>query len=165
MILYHFTCRAWFHFIETQGITKGEAPISLTEVEQHPNLTSNPDPFSQPWQSANKENRKNAVRITVEIDDNDPLLISWKQFAISRKMDKKTYRKLDEKGGWQARNWWIYLGIVTTDKFLSVDYFDDGKLSPIELKLLHAAMQSASSEEALDKVGAIKLRPGVKLEP
>jgi hypothetical protein len=42
-LLYYFTSRNWLPSIKKEGITRGEAPISLTESLQYPDLTSNPD--------------------------------------------------------------------------------------------------------------------------
>ena len=162
MILYHFTCRAWWHFIQTEGITKGEAPITWTKTENHPNLTSNPDPFSQLWQGQFGI-RKNTVRISVNISENDPNLISWRDFAKSRGMDRNIYRQLDEAGGWEARNWWVYLAFLPPDRFLAVDFFDDGRMTPKESTLLATAQESSSSEEVKRKLGAISVDEAMDL--
>ena len=143
--------------LQTEGITKGEAPTSLTSVESHPNLTSNPDHNIKLWGDGG-DARKNAVRITVEIVLLDKNLISWRDYTTLHGMDRATYRRYDAKGGYEARNWWIYLAHVSPEWFKAVDYFDDGKLTIKEQILLDVARTSSSSEEVIKKLGIPTIR-------
>jgi hypothetical protein len=151
-ILYHFTCRPWWHFIKTEGITRGEVPLSFRDVLQHPNLTSNPDPSAQRW-GCNSGLNKTAVRITVEIPTGDINLISWRDLATRHKVDRRWYRALDEGGGWEARNWWIYQGVVRPEWFTDVEFFDGGKLGEREARILSICEQSASYEDVVRRIG------------
>jgi hypothetical protein len=102
--LYHLTCRACWHFIKDEGITMGEVPLSPTEILQHPNLTSNPEPAAQKWARVGETaTKKTAVRIAVEIPPGDGNLISWRDFAARHGVDRRWYRCLDEVGGWVGR--------------------------------------------------------------
>jgi hypothetical protein len=102
--LYHFTSRPWWHFIQTEGITRGDTPTSWTEGVNFLNLTSNAGPLGQHWCDRSSV-RKTSVRIAVEIPAGDANLIRFRDFADKHGMDRRVYRGLDERGGWQARNW------------------------------------------------------------
>ena len=75
-ILYHFTCRAWWHFAKSEGLNQGRVPLSPTEALLCPNLTSNPEPSAQLWACPEDGgSNKTAVRIAVEIPPGDGKLI------------------------------------------------------------------------------------------
>jgi hypothetical protein len=152
-ILYHFTDRAAWHFIKSEGITRGEVPLSATDVLQHPNLTSNPVPMSQRWACVGQTaTNKTAVRIAVEIPPGDDRVMSWRDFATRSRVDRRWYRVLDEVGGWEARNWWIYLGIVPPEWFTDVEFLDDGKITAFEAQLLKVCERSANNDEAIRRM-------------
>jgi hypothetical protein len=153
LVLYHFTCRLCWHFIKQDGISKGEVPISRTKRLQHPNLTSNPEPLAQKWENGPGANNV-AVRISVEIPPGDQKLISWRDFAERHHIDRRWYRDLDRSGGWEARNWWIYEGVIPPGWFRKVDFLDDGVTSGFEKRLLAEAEKSVSFDEFLERMGA-----------
>jgi hypothetical protein len=165
--LYHFTSRPWFHFIRTEGITKGEAVASSrNHIVNFPNLTANPDPLAQRWAydpvcwsgkvmpDKDLPVRRAAVRITVKIPPDDDRLISYRDFATAHGLDRRVYRRLDETGGWQARYWWIYRGVVLPRWFTDVEFLDDGELNWVERRMLDLVEMSASYEDALKRMGA-----------
>jgi hypothetical protein len=136
-VLYHFTCRLWWHFIEREGISRGEVPLSPTHVLSHPNLTSNPEPTDQRWSRLSSTN-KTAVRIAIEVPSGDDLLISWRALADTHGVERWWYRALDEAGAWEARNWWVYRGVLRPERFMRVDFLDDERISEFESERLTA---------------------------
>jgi hypothetical protein len=152
-LLYHFTSRIWLPFIKKEGITRGEAPISPTERLQHPNLTSNPDPDAQKWSGAEGHSalHKTAVRITVEIPEGDQKLISWHDFAIRQKMDRKFYRTVDESGGWEAKNWWLYQGIVVPEWFSEIHMPERAPITQEYQALLEACARYPDSQSFIEQ--------------
>ena len=102
--LYNFTSRVHYYFIQTHGLDRGECPVSKTKILQHPNLTSDPKPHLQGWsdESGGKvklTTNKAGVRITVEIPDSDPSLITWRKLTEEHGMDRATYKQYDASGG------------------------------------------------------------------
>jgi hypothetical protein len=147
-ILYHFTCRLWWRFIETEGINRGDTLITKTKSAQWPNLTTDPLPASQAW--AGSENQgaatnKRAVRITVNIPPNDRRLISWNELVRSAGMDPVTYRSLALRGG-KPRHWWIYRGVVGPSMFSAVDFLDEGRVYRSEQQMIDSLSGITSSE-------------------
>jgi hypothetical protein len=167
-ILYHFTCRAWWHFIERDGITRGEVPISRTNVAQHPNLTANPQPNAQKWAGIDvgeSVSNKIAVRISVKIPDDDDRIISWQDFANRNVVDRRWYRELDEAGGWEARNWWIYQGVVRPEWFVDFEFFDRGLLNSFDKRMLEIAEISSSYDDVMNRVATRKENGHVFVNP
>jgi hypothetical protein len=154
-VLYHFTSRPYWHFIKTEGITRGEVPITPEKILNWPNLTSNPDPFVQAWagsKAAGCAMNKRAVRITVELPAQDENLMSWRELATRCGIERWWYRKLDEAGGWQAKNWWIYRGVIRPEWFSDVEFLDNDVIDEFELQLLSVFEQSANYEEAVRRM-------------
>lgn len=150
MRLYHFTSHLWWRFIKDEGITKGEAPIGGGRVYCYPNLTDNPDPGAQAWVADTLINKK-AIRITLDIPEDDEILISWRTYAEAHGISRADYRNYDKSGGWQARHWWIYRGVVAPHRFLVVEILGD----PTELEedLIKIAERSSSYDDFLDQAG------------
>src|SRR5947208_3578856 len=92
-LLYHFTCRLWWRFIEAEGITLGEVPVRRGRSLNHPSLTSDPEPGGQDWagevgeislpggETVTMAVNKRAVRVGVRIPNSDPELIRWVDLA------------------------------------------------------------------------------------
>ena len=112
-LFYHFTCRLWWRFVEKEDIRHGEVPIGGRRFLDHPNLTVDPEPANQGWactagqcQPGGSERivwvvSKLAVRIGVELESRDPMLIRWVDLARQTGMDERTIRLLDARGGGQ----------------------------------------------------------------
>lgn len=154
--LYHFTCRAWWHYIEQDGITRGEVPLNARRIDQYPNLTTDPEPAHQAWWHGSLFN-KAAVRITIEVSPYDEKLVSWVELTRKYGMDDRLFRRLNRSGGGGARNWWIYRGIVRPESFVAVDFLDDGIIRPEEQSFLDIARRSSSRAEALKEFGAFSI--------
>jgi hypothetical protein len=153
-LLYHFTCRTWWHFIKQVGIDRGEAPTSRLGRENWPNLTSNLDPQPQGWAVPGKLLfNKTAVRIAVRIPPDDDRLVSFRTFADSHGMDRRFYQALDRNGGWQARYWWLYRGLVVPEWFVDVEFLDNGEIGIHEQKALEIVKKSGSFDEAIRRMG------------
>jgi len=125
--LYHFTSRWVLPRILQKGITRGDVPI-------HPGETGNPEDgigFSAPWLTADKGwdeqlswtalsiLNKQEVRLTVEVEETDPNLISWEQLC----------EKYQIPGYWQSalrtdpdkHDWYIYLGGIPPQMIKQVE--------------------------------------------
>lgn len=136
-VLYHFTCRTWWHFIRSEGITRGECPISLKRTLQYPNLTTNADPAAQGWADARTDGSdKLAVRIAVRMPLSDTALIRWEDIARQHGMPTRDYLSLKRSGGGRPQDWWIYKGTVHPRRFESVDFLDGDQIHPTDRKML-----------------------------
>jgi hypothetical protein len=152
-LLYHFTCRPWWHFIRQDGINRGDTPTSMTEGKNLPNLTSNPDPLAQAWSGPGEGFlNKTAVRIAVRVPLGDDLLIPYREFADLHGMDRRTYRLLDEAGGWEAKNWWVYRGVVPPEWFVDVEFLDGDRIGDLERRALQVVEMSSTFEEAVRRM-------------
>jgi hypothetical protein len=67
--------------------------------------------------------------------------------------DGKFYRRLDEVGGWQARCWWLYRGLVVPEWFVDVEFLDKGEIGIHEQKALEVVEKSGSLDEAIRRMG------------
>lgn len=117
--LYHFTAYCWWEIIRHEGITRGEVQTSLLSVAQYPNLTSDPDADSQVWCEASLLN-KTAIRIAIDFDADDPLLVPFAAMTKQIGMDPDWHLALDRQGGHRAKNWWIYKGPIRPNRFAFV---------------------------------------------
>jgi hypothetical protein len=152
MRLYHFTCHLWWRYIQAEGISRGEAPINEHSAYCYPNLTDNPDPIGQAWMGDGRESNKRAIRISLDIPEGDEKLISWREYTKLHGMSRVAYRGYDESGGWQARHWWIYRGLITPDRFTSAEILGDP--TELESEVIQIADRSASYSDFLDRIGS-----------
>jgi hypothetical protein len=123
--LYHFTCHLWWRFIQAEGITRGECPVTATRVLQHPNLTTDPEPHTHGWALPDKR----SVRLTVEIPRKQwrGELLRWVELTKQHGMDGRTFRGYVESGGGieRARCWWIFTGEIPPDWITNADVLAD----------------------------------------
>jgi hypothetical protein len=68
-------------------------------------------------------------------------------------MNRKFYRVLDRVGGWQARYWWLYRGLVVPEWFIDVQFLDKGEIGTHEQKALEVVKKSGSFDEAIRRMG------------
>lgn len=160
--LYHFTCLGWWQFIQYEGITRGECPISLRRVLNYPNLTTDPDPDNQGW--ARKESGKRDVRITVSMPLSDRNLVRWDELARQHGISGDDFRTLNRVGGGGAKNWWIYKGTITTTRFEAVDFLGNGSVTEADKELL--GWIEASGAQTFDEFKRecgiyVEYRPGM----
>ncbi len=163
MTLYHFTCRPWLPIIQYEGIVRGIAPISADDFREMPNLTSDGDPFAQKWgqpRAGFTPHLRVCVRITLEIPPDDPRLISFDDFAARHGMTGEFCAQLDEQGGFGAKHWYYYEGVVTPDKITAVDFFGDDEPSEIESIVADRIHGVKSWAEASSLLGFERLKGG-----
>jgi hypothetical protein len=146
MILYHYTGAMFIDAIKAEGLTRGELAWSATEVTNAVWLTTDLDPSGHGLGEAGhtltlEEKRalgidpsielevpnKRAVRITVKIPSTDPKLRYWPKWARGR-IKPDWYATLDEVGGGKAHTWWIYLGRIPPERFLTIEVLDPAEV-------------------------------------
>lgn len=137
MLLYHYTAAEYLDSILKDGLTRGEVPISQTEVLSGIWLTNDISPrghgltdgrpltdrekafFGVPANAPARFPDKRAVGLTVAVADDDPNLCRWSEWARGR-VSREWYRRLDEVGGWKAKTWWIYWGVIPPNRISHV---------------------------------------------
>ena len=55
---------------------------------------------------------KTEIRITIEVDLDDPRLFKWSDYAKRRGVERGFYRQLDVMGGGLSNTWWLYIGEI-----------------------------------------------------
>lgn len=151
MLLYHFTSHENLPGIMAEGLSRGEAPLSDTQVAKAVNLTTDPYPTGHGLDSGGgivtaAESAlyfrkfgwlipegtiiadKTEVRITVKLPSSDLKLKRWQSWA--RKHCEPGYADrlaAVANGGAKARTWWLYFGIVAPAAFVSVDVLKPAK--------------------------------------
>lgn len=164
-MLFHFTCRLWWRFIEKEGIVHGEVPIGGGRILDHPNLTTDPDPANQGWARSPGDSlvgagqttvmavNKRAVRIAVRLSPRDPKLIRWVDLARQTKLDELALRRLNAVGGGRMGDWWIYRGVIRPKQFVSVEFLDGGQVPVVEQRMIEAARAARTSAYAMSILG------------
>ncbi len=161
--LYHFTCHTWWHFIRSEGINRGEVPITQDRVLQFPGLTEDPKAVNQHWALGSALD-KGAVRLTVQIPRAGRLLTTWRAFHEQHQTARRWYRDLDEASGWQARYWWIYAGTIPPIWITSHEILRPP--SGVDAQLLDEASSYRSSREFLrDKCRSVDMHSILDIDP
>ena len=141
MTLYHFTSRWVLPRIMREGIVRGDVPID-------PGDTGKPEGglgFNAPWFTGAPEwdeqkewtafsiLDKQEVRLTVEVEESDPNLLSWAQIAEKYRIPAYWQEALRTNPRKHV-DWFIYLGGVHPSKIKKVDVRDGLKpLSSLDL--------------------------------
>jgi len=146
MLLYHFTSRGSLAAILKTGLSRGSVPLSPRQDLNAVWLTSDPGPTGHGLDSGGAfmtdEQRQQAfewsgvmpppgsrfpkdssVRLTVEIDENDDNLHEWLRWA-RWKLPAQLIPVLHPVGSnslRQAKQWYIYTGVITPHAFVAVD--------------------------------------------
>ena len=144
MLLYHFTAAEYLHSILTNGLTKGDVPISPHEGINAVWLTSDPNASEHGLGEARtmtEEDRnghlaafgillpvgsrypdKRAVRITVKIGSADRHVKRWTAWARKR-LTADWLAALNRTGGGErkARTWFICLRPISPDEFVKIE--------------------------------------------
>jgi hypothetical protein len=164
-LLYHYTSRLAWYFIQTGGITRGQVPISLDPFValDYPNLTSDADPNNQ-WWGLGGEINKRAVQIPVEVPPGDDRLISWREFANLYRVSPEDYDRLNRLGNQGAPNWWIFRGTIPTKWIGPTNIIDGGNVSGMERRLLKVAPRYVSYQDMAARLGII-IKDNVTLIP
>ena len=150
-VVYHFTSRSCWHFIESQGIARGECPVAHSLILNWPNFTVDSRPDSQRWACWSD---RLAVRISVGLDPADPAWVRWSDLTREHGMDRVTYLRYDFSGGGGARYWWIYRGVVPPSAFRAVEFLDGGILCESD-RLMLAAIRETGARDLPELVRAL----------
>ena len=118
MRLYHFTGHFYLPIIQEQGITIGDVPIKPNKGFCSPWLTRSPDATYQPWADGAAV-YKTAIRLTVDVDNDDPRLHHWPVLASRFRVTKSLRRALARSGG-RARDWYVYENRVPPERIIEV---------------------------------------------
>ena len=124
MRLYHFTSLFHLDVVQEHGLSRGDVPVSPFEGMNAVWLTTNPSKSSQNWKEGSAVD-KTKVRITVEIQDSDPNLHKWSEFAKQEQVPDWWYKALHETGGKGSDEWYIYEGVIPSSSFVSIDQLED----------------------------------------
>lgn len=55
---------------------------------------------------------KSEIRFTIDINDDDPRLFKWSDYARLNNVDPSWYKALDEIGGGFADTWWLFVSPI-----------------------------------------------------
>jgi hypothetical protein len=143
VILYHFTTVGNLGMIRAHGLTRGRVELSH-DPQDYVNaisLTTSPLPVGLgldlgpdeltevdririfertgilPAEGARFADSQ-AVRITVELERDDPALIRWRDFR-TRIMPS---RRVELERGCKPGTWWVYLGVIPPEAFTAIHY-------------------------------------------
>ena len=143
VILYHFTTIGNLGMIRAHGLTRGRVELSH-DPQDYVNaisLTTSPLPVGLgldlgpdeltevdririfertgilPAEGARFADSQ-AVRITVELERDDPALIRWRDFR-TRILPS---RREELERGCKPGTWWIYLGVIPPEAFTAIHY-------------------------------------------
>ena len=153
MILYHFTTLTAVPSILTEGLTRGEAPLSDTRIVKAVNLTTDSEPGGHGLdgggrvvtveESAIYAARlgwdipagtvfadKTEVRMTIKLPSSDRALKPWLSWARKKCEPGYADRLIAAAGGGnrKAKTWWLYFGRISPDCITEVRRMSDGAL-------------------------------------
>lgn len=109
--LFHFTAHEYLASIKRDGIWRGDVPTSPGGGFNAPWLTVNNTWAEQDWKDGSTLD-KAAVRLTVEVPEDDPLLVKWSVLAEQEKVTPAWYAALNDAGGGAADSWYVYRGKI-----------------------------------------------------
>jgi hypothetical protein len=118
MTLHHFTTTLLLPSIFAEGLSLGDVPTSETEGENAVWLTVDHRANAQAWALGSGAN-KQEIRLTLEIDPSDPLLVKWTDFAATR-VDPRFYSLLDLAGKRRSGDWYLYCGTIPWNRVVAV---------------------------------------------
>ena len=137
MILYHYTAHLYLPAIRQEGLFRGTVLINLSERLNAVWLTSDPTAadhgLAQDSEICEELSRqrgrpvrmlsKLAVRIAVRIPSTDLRLVYWPKWAKKR-LDPYFYDALAKTGGNMDHTWWLYRGVISPSRFMSIDILE-----------------------------------------
>jgi hypothetical protein len=118
MILYHYTSTYHLPTILKEGLARGDVPVTPQKGFNAVWFTTMNDAKPGEHGLSGSAVDKTSVRITVELDRRDPLLIKWGTFA--RKLKPIWRRALESSGGDTHKTWYFYKGILIPEMFIDV---------------------------------------------
>lgn len=145
MKLYHWTALVWLADIFRDGINRGEVPIREDSRLSFPNLTGSSNPHGQEWTQGGIAD-KTRVRLSVEISNGDPLLKAWPKVLQEYKVPKQWAKWLNDKGGGQAKFWYIYFGTIPPEWIKTVEVREGSTFQTKEGETLQALLKSIDDE-------------------
>src|SRR5262249_46332243 len=107
--MFHFTGLISLPQILREGISKGEVPISPTDLRLAPNLTTSHRAESQFWTCGSVVDKTKA-RLAVDIPDGDQRLEAWPALIRRCNGPKWYHRRLDPRG--QGKFWFVFWGVI-----------------------------------------------------
>jgi hypothetical protein len=121
MKLFHYTSIHHLSRILEQGILwKGDIPITRTGSygsEGHAVwLTLCERASSDEHGLKNPICDKSEIRFTIQLDEDDPRLFKWSDYAKRRGVARNFYRDLDDVGGGLSDTWWLYVGQIPVNE-------------------------------------------------
>lgn len=139
MILYHYTAREYLPAILAEGLTKGEVPLTQTNLRNAVWLTSDraasghgltdgrdltlaeKEAMGVPLTSPARFPDKRAIRITVRVPQGDRQLVRWRNWAGGR-VEPKWQATLEAIAGGpaKAKTWFLYMGVIPPTWFTEV---------------------------------------------
>lgn len=157
MNFYHFTSKYHLPYILTEGLTRGDVPLSPLTGTKGIWLTTEGRPHKQKYNRLShflhmgqKHTLDKAeIRLLININQNDPRFFFWPDAARLLNIDKKFYDGLNVYNENEAY-WHIYFGTIPTTSIVRIDRHvgngkweeltDPGTLPRLQIKF-------ASSEE------------------
>lgn len=117
MKLYHYTSTLHLpDIIEHGSLWKGDIPLTNSmRIGQEGNgvwLTTCAYAKRNDHGLGNPICDKSEIRFTVEIDENDPRLFKWSEFAHLNKVEKSWYNSINKTGGGLADTWWLFMSPI-----------------------------------------------------
>ena len=117
MKLYHYTSIHHIPSIIDHGsLWKGDIPLTNSmHIGQEGNavwLTT--CEFANPSDHGlgNPFCDKSEIRFTIEIDEDDPRLFKWSDYARLNNVEPSWYKMLDEVSGGSADTWWLFISPI-----------------------------------------------------
>jgi hypothetical protein len=156
MILYHYTAHLYLPVIQQEGLSRGTVLINLSERLNAVWLTSDstaadhglaqdPEICEQLSRQRGRDTRmlnKLAVRITVKIPSIDPRLVYWPKWAKNR-LDPYFYDAVAETGDNMDKTWWLYRGVISPSRFISIDILEP--LTEFDLEIQKALAEGRAA--------------------
>ena len=132
--LYHFTSRYHLPSIFSEGLTRGDVPLSPDTQTQAVNLTSEGRFNKQHYNATSKFFHmgafhpldKTEVRITVDVDSSHRLLVPWIDLVSRYGTDKAWLQHLHRGGKTDGKEWFLFFGRIPPEDFASVEFNSNG---------------------------------------
>jgi hypothetical protein len=165
--LYHYTSRLHLPFIKEEGITRGDVPLTRSPKLGADGvnavwLTEDDVAANQKWSALDTESdvdiiNKRAIRLRIDANvltmpPGSSELVKWEYYARRMAVERGWYRTLDRVGGYGARHWWLYFGVVPWAAVVKVD--DLAEPTPLEAAVLAGKMKVVRQANGLAVVHA-----------
>lgn len=129
--LYHFTSSQHYDFIKTEGLTRGDIPVTPFRSEVGIWLTTEPTADKDDHGLQGSMFDKTEVRIAIDFNENDKYLWHWPVLAKKLKVPDFWYDALNEAGGGKADTWYVYAVQIPPERFKEVLFLNEVKTNPM----------------------------------